>query len=104
MQESMNAIHWSALQGHLPMIACLVALVPLLMLLNSDFLRLSAKNDRNKQRSTMVLSHMRDKNGLPVFVDAYGQPIEQPASVEALNGSDMLGLTTIRSQKPREGR
>jgi hypothetical protein len=79
MQEQLNLIHWSALQTHLPMIACAVALVPILMLLQSNFLRANGRKGGRKGQSGRVLSNMRDENGHPVYVNAFGQPIEQPA-------------------------
>lgn len=82
MQEQLNIIHWNALQTHLPMIFCEIALVPILMLLQSNILRSSARKNGKKGQSGRVLSKMRDDNGLPVYVDAFGQPIEQTVPVK----------------------
>lgn len=82
MQEQLNIIHWNALQTHLPMIACAIALVPILMLLQSNLLRSSGQKNGKKGQSGRMLSKMRDENGLPVYVDAFGQPIEQTVPVK----------------------
>ena len=83
MDTTMSAIHWGTVQQNLPFIALGVVVIPLLMMLYSDFLRTSARSAGKRRQSVRVVSGMTDKNGTPIFVDLFGQPIEQPIPVEA---------------------
>lgn len=104
MQELMNAIHWNAMQANLPIIACTLALVPILLLLYSDSARLSAKNDGKKSSNVKVLSHMCDKDGRPVFVDLFGRPIEQPIAIDELSDFEVKRQAGTRGAGLRKNR
>lgn len=103
MYDSLNGFNWAYIQSHLPMVTLILVGVPLSLLLYKDFIRLSAKN-RSKKNSDLefaVLSPKRDKDGMPVFVNVYGERVNARAQVASITDFETRRVAAMRTAKSR---
>ncbi len=103
MHESIHGFGWTYFQSHLPIITLILVGVPLVLLLYKDFIRLSQRNSRKKdsEREFVVLSPKRDKDGMPFFVNLYGEPVHAKARVTSIDDFESRRVAAMRSAKSR---
>lgn len=98
MLDSIHGFDWTFIQSHLPFITFLLIGAPLSMLLYKDLIRLSAKNmGKNRVREVKVLSRMRDKDGRPVYMDVFRDPIKVQSPVVSISDFESRRVAAMRS-------
>ncbi|MDE3199312.1 MAG: hypothetical protein KGN79_00195 [Acidobacteriota bacterium] len=103
MYDSLSSFNWAFIQSHLPIVTLILVGAPLSLLLYKDFVRLSIRSNGKKKadHDFAVLAPNRDKDGMPVFVNVYGERVDARGKIAPISDFESRRVAAMRSAKSR---